>query len=214
MDQRQQARKQLEEELANHRGRRLPRQLRRRQVLAEAHDLFVERGYAGASMDELARRVGVSKPVIYDVGGSKEALFRDVMAEVEADLTRSVATAVLGQSEDRARLRAGILAFLTFVRDRGDAWAALLASDSGPPRAALEALQRREVELVAGLVSANVQDADPRTAQVVALAINGAVEFTARWWQEHPDIPVESLADLLTSAFVPDLFELSARSLV
>lgn len=203
----------LAAEVASHRRGRVPRELRRRQVLAAAHGLFLERGYVGASMDELARRVGVSKPVIYDIAGSKEALFHDVMATVDEELTAEVAAAVSSEMDDRARLRAGILAFLRFVRDRGDAWAALLSTDSGPPKKELKALRSRQAKIVAGLIAARVGTSDPRTAEVVAQAINGAVEFVSMWWQEHPDVPAEALADVLTATFSTDLFELAAKPL-
>jgi len=63
--------KELDAEVAKHRRGRVPRALRRRQLLAQAHGLFVEFGYSGASMDELARRVGVSKPEIFELSTRK-----------------------------------------------------------------------------------------------------------------------------------------------
>lgn len=54
---------------------RVPRDVRERQIVALAEALFLERGYQGASMEELARRAGVSKPIVYDLVGSKEQLF-------------------------------------------------------------------------------------------------------------------------------------------
>jgi len=53
---------------------RVPRELRERQLLELAEELFGERGYAGASMDELARRAGVTKPVVYELFGSKDSV--------------------------------------------------------------------------------------------------------------------------------------------
>ena len=94
-------------EVSGYQHGRVPRGLRRKQVLAEAHDLFVELGYHRASMDELARRVGVSKPVIYDLAGSKEELFRDVMAEMTAELTEHVSAAVAGERDVSRMLHAG-----------------------------------------------------------------------------------------------------------
>jgi hypothetical protein len=47
------------------RGNRLPRDERRGQLLAAASEVFVDRGYHAAGMDEIADRAGVSKPVLY-----------------------------------------------------------------------------------------------------------------------------------------------------
>src|SRR3954462_14623649 len=55
---------------------RVPRAVRERQLVELGEELFAERGFAKASMDELARRAGVTKPVIYELFGSKEGLFR------------------------------------------------------------------------------------------------------------------------------------------
>ena len=51
---------------------RVPRAVRERQLLELAEELFAERGYAGTSMDELCRRAGVTKPVVYELFGSKD----------------------------------------------------------------------------------------------------------------------------------------------
>lgn len=205
--------KELEAEVASYPHGRVPRELRRRQVLAVAHELFVERGYEGTSMDELARRVGVSKPVIYSIARSKEALVGEVIEAIGEELSERVARAVATERDERRRLRAGVLAFLDFVRDRREDWGALLATDSAPPRAAHRAMQARQAQLVASLVSAGASDLDPRAAELVAQMINGAVEFAALWWRDHPEVCAETLAEVLSAAFSPDLFELANRAL-
>ncbi len=203
--------------VATYRRGSVPRELRRKQVLAHAGCLFVERGYTGASMDELARRVGVSKPLIYGIAGSKEQLFQDVMAIVDQELTSAVAQAVAAETDESLRLRAGILAFLRFVQTRRAAWAALLTADSGPATAELAKIRRTQAEHVTQLVLAGLTNndtkPDPLTASALARAINGAVEFIALWWQDHPEVPAEALADLLCSAFSPNLLELSTKPL-
>ena len=47
------------------RGGRLPRSARRTQLMQAAQSVFVEAGYHGAAMDEIAERAQVSKPVLY-----------------------------------------------------------------------------------------------------------------------------------------------------
>src|SRR5689334_7971485 len=124
----------LRAELAEFAHGRVPRELRRRQVLATASELFVERGFAEASMDELARRVGVSKPVIYDLCGSKEALYSEVMAQEAANLARAVEQAVAAEPSPNLerKLHAGALAFFGFAEARRAAWDALLAAHAAP----------------------------------------------------------------------------------
>ena len=54
---------------------RLPRVERERQMLSVAHGLFAERGYAAVTMDDVAARVGVTKPLLYNYFGNKERLY-------------------------------------------------------------------------------------------------------------------------------------------
>jgi AcrR family transcriptional regulator len=189
---------------------RVPRALRRQQVLEQAYQLFVEHGYHGASMDELARRVGVTKPVIYDLAGSKEQLFRDVMAGVQAELAASIAAAVAPEPDLAGRLHAGILAFLRFTQRRSQGWAALLSMEAGGGEVT-RTLRRGPVALVAALLGegAGHRKLDARTLEILAQAINGAVEFVALWRQEHPEESPEALAALLAGLLTPGLVALS-----
>ena len=181
---------------------RVPRELRRRQVLAVAGELFVERGFAEASMDELARRAGVSKPVIYDLVGSKEALFGEVVAREAAALADAVQSAVANEPEPEARLYAGALAFFRFAEQRRAAWDTLLTADTAPANAELAAARRFQAKSVAGLLARGAADlggaVDPKMLDACAQAINGAFEALATWWKEHPKISAETLAALGT----------------
>ena len=68
-----------------------PRQARRstaqvrEAIVREATKLFIERGYAGASMNELNARVGGSKVTLYKQFGNKKALFSAVLDHVLED---------------------------------------------------------------------------------------------------------------------------------
>ncbi len=57
----------------------------RRSVLAAARSAFGRKGYAQASVDEIADAARVTKGAVYHHFAGKEALFRAVHAEVEAD---------------------------------------------------------------------------------------------------------------------------------
>src|SRR5919206_2458918 len=99
---------------------RVPRELRRQQLVELGEQLFAERGFTKASMDELARRAGVTKPVIYELFGSKDGLFRACLEGLALRLAESIAEAARGADaageapDPEARLRAGALAFLRF----------------------------------------------------------------------------------------------------
>ena len=52
---------------------------RRHQLIDIARSLFAERGYEGTSIEEIALRANVSKPVVYEHFGGKEGLYAVVV---------------------------------------------------------------------------------------------------------------------------------------
>src|SRR5438045_3350559 len=67
---------------------------RRPLVLDAAFAVFLERGYAAASMDAIAERAGVTKPVVYACFESKEALFAALMEREEQRVLAQIAAAL------------------------------------------------------------------------------------------------------------------------
>ena len=65
----------MQAEQKQRRNRRLPREVRERQILTAAVDVFAARGFHAASMDEISEVAGISKPMIYAYLGAKEELF-------------------------------------------------------------------------------------------------------------------------------------------
>lgn len=65
---------------------RLPRAERRRAVLDAAARAFSAAGFAGTSMEDVAREAGVTRLIVYRIFDSKEALYRAVLSDVIDDL--------------------------------------------------------------------------------------------------------------------------------
>jgi len=205
-----------ENEVSDYPRGRVPKEVRRRHVIGLARELFVERGYDGASMDELARRADVSKPVVYDLVGSKEELFRDVMTLEAEELSRRISDAVAREPVRDERLRAGTIAFFRFVGERRATWAALMAMDAAPVTREVARARRYHTKVVAGLLAQGAADggnvADPLIVDACAHAINGACEAMAMWWQDHPEIEAEVLAGIVTELVRPGLLALAGEA--
>jgi AcrR family transcriptional regulator len=193
---------------------RVPRAVRAGQLLDLAERLFAERGFYGASMDELARRAGVSKPVIYDHFGSKEQLFATCVRRTGEVLADRVARAVREESGPRARLRAGSIAYFRFLEEQFQAWAVLFADEVTDARFAAEAsrIRRRQSDLMISLMaeSAGTPPGHKGRARLEAmtLAIAGSYESLSLWWHEHPEVSPEELADWLLDLIWPGLEQL------
>lgn len=201
-------------EIARYPHGRVPRALRERQLLELAEALFAERGYGGASMDELARRAGVTKPVIYDLIGSKEELYRRCVQRAADELYERVAAAVAEAADPPARLRAGSLAFFRFVAEHRRSWEMLFTGDPGPFSAEAAGIRARQTGLVIELMDEAARalgaSIDPRRLSATAHALNGAYEALAHWWYANPDVPPEALADWLVEMVLPGLQQIAA----
>ena len=99
---------------AGPRWRRLPEE-RPRQILDAALAVFGERGLAGARLDDIARRAGVSKGTIYLYFPNKEELFREVVRAIVVDRLRQAA-ANAGNGDPVAELERYLRAHWDFVR--------------------------------------------------------------------------------------------------
>jgi AcrR family transcriptional regulator len=182
---------------------RVPRVVRQRQIVELAEELFSERGYQGASMDELARRAGVTKPVVYELFGNKDGLFRSCLERSAERLATEVAEAVRAESQPEARVRAGGLAFLRFAKDNRVAWELMM---EGRFSDAANEARRRQAALVHELLLEKAPaDVDPRELELAAHAVNSAYEGVAHWMWEHPDVPLERLADWTARLLLPGL---------
>src|ERR1700712_4156722 len=73
---------------------RMPGQQRREQLIAIGRALFAEKGYDGASIEEVSARAGVSKPVVYEHFGGKEGLYAVVVDREMADLLERLSSSM------------------------------------------------------------------------------------------------------------------------
>ena len=185
--------------------RKVPREVRERQMLAVAERAFAQKGFHGASVDAIAEGVGVTKPMVYAYFGSKEGLYRACMARARERLFDTLRENVDVTAPPDQQLWHGVLAVFTFVRDQHDSWAVLLGEVTAGtgPFAAEGAEVRRELALVVGdlLLRAaeeeGMQAASAGLADQLARALIGAGESLAVWWGEHPEEPAERVALVL-----------------
>src|SRR5215471_19223799 len=107
------------------RGPRLAASARRAQLVDVGRTVFAERGYEATSVEEIAERAGISKPIVYGHFGGKEGLYAVIVdREVEHIVNRIVEAMSTGSP--RERLERAALAFLTYVEERPDGFAVLL----------------------------------------------------------------------------------------
>lgn len=189
--------------------RSVPRDLRRRHIVACAHVLFIERGYELASMTDVAAMAGITKPVIYDQFSSKEELFAVCMADSDAELAARIARALEAEPDPGRHLFAGGHAYFEYVQERRAAWTRLLRMGGSPVREWEIRMRERQAR---GLGSRLVRDyqragvkVSPRRAAAAAQMATGAAEALAAWWTTQPDISLLEISEMYATCVGPGI---------
>ncbi|EHR62696.1 TetR/AcrR family transcriptional regulator [Saccharomonospora cyanea] len=180
------------------RRRRMPRAEREQQMIEVAESVFAERGYSAASMDEIAERVGVSKPMLYEYFQSKEGLLLACIQAARSALRDATQRAVLDATTAEEALRKGLLAFFEFVRDRRQAWSLLRHETSLVGTSAadeLEATRKQQTDLIASLMGGYLNVSDPALTHAMAEFVVGGCERLALWCEQNENITPETATD-------------------
>ena len=117
------------ERLANQRAARMPREARRRQLLAAAHQVFTANGYHGASMDEIAVTAAVSKPVLYQHFPGKRELYLALLDQHLAEFGALLQEAIDSTDDNRQRVFATINTYYQYVKRESQAYRLIFESD-------------------------------------------------------------------------------------
>lgn len=181
---------------------RLTAAARRAQLIEVGREVFAERGYAATSVEEIAARAKVSKPILYGHFGGKEGLYAVVVdREMEYILNR-IAEAVTSGSP-RARLEKATLAYLTYVKERPQGFAVLLRdAPQQQLNGGMPALMYELADRIGDVFTEQFGEAgyDPKSAPIYAHALVGMVAFVGQWWTEGDKPPsVETVASHITA---------------
>jgi AcrR family transcriptional regulator len=166
------------------RGNRLPRDERRGQLLIAASDIFVDRGYHAAGMDEIAERAGVSKPVLYQHFSSKLELYLAVLHRHVDNLVSGVRQALRTTTDNRQRLRSAVGAFFDFIEHDSLGYRLIFENDfTTEPQVAAQVRVATEscIDAVFDLISAD-SGLDPHRARMIAVGLVGLSVDCARYW--------------------------------
>src|SRR3954467_7142144 len=166
------------------RGSRLPRDERRGQLLIAASEIFVDRGYHAAGMDEIADRAGVSKPVLYQHFSSKLELYLAVLAQHVDNLVSGVRQALRTTTDNRQRLRAAVQAFFDFIEHDGQGYRLIFENDYvTEPQVAAQVKVATEscTDAVFDLISRD-SGLEAHRARMIAVGLVAISVDSARYW--------------------------------
>jgi AcrR family transcriptional regulator len=184
------------------RAKRLPREVRERQILDAAVIVFSQNGYHSASMDEISEVAGISKPMIYAYLGSKDELFATCIHREAARLLNAVVGGIEGGQPPDVQLWHGLRSFFGFVGEYRESWRVLhrqSLTQGGPFSDEVLAMRQRAVSLVAAVLmrignDEGVGEAASASGEALAAALVGAGESLADWWLDHPQDSADVIA--------------------
>ncbi|MFE3191756.1 TetR/AcrR family transcriptional regulator [Nocardia sp. NPDC059240] len=186
---------------------------RRQQLIEIGRALFAERGYDATSIEEIAARAQVSKPVVYEHFGGKEGLYA-VVVDREMSMLLAMITASLSNNRSRVRLEQVALALLTYMEERTDGFRILMRDQ---PVSAAEgtysSLLNEAVNQVAHILAGDFErrGLDPNLATLYGQALVGMVATAATWWLDERQPSKEVVAAHLVNLCWNGLTHLEAE---
>jgi AcrR family transcriptional regulator len=168
---------------------------RKAQLLSVARKVFGRLGFHNASLDDVAKEAGVTKPIVYDHFTSKEALYLSLLDADAASLEERVRTALSARSGNRERIRQSFKAYLDFVDEHPEGFRMVMEEMVGPQdefRSKVGGVRERIRGEVTDLIVRESRGRISRTdAETVSLGLIGMVETVA---QRDPGGPADERA--------------------
>jgi AcrR family transcriptional regulator len=171
----------------------------RREVIERAAtEVFAERGYQAASMNEIARRSGVSVPVVYDHAESKQELHLRLLSRHYSEL-RAIWGKSLSDGPPDVRMAKALDAWFSYVQTHPYAWRMLFRDTTGDP--AIQAAHQQIAAASRAMLLPLLADelgaehiagsADDEAIDMLWEIMRSVLQGLALWWYEHQHVPRE-----------------------
>ena len=170
---------------------------RREQLLAVSRQLFAEKGFDGTSIEEIATRANVSKPVVYEHFGGKEGVYAVVVDREVETLTSALTSALEAGGHPKLLVERTALALLDYIEKNEDGFR-VLVRDSPVAQASgtFSSLIGDVAMQVEHLLGAQFKKRglDPRSSPVYAQMLVGMVALTGQHWLDSRNLRKDEVA--------------------
>ena len=157
---------------------------RREQLIDVSRSLFALRGFDGTSVEEIAAKAEVSKPVVYEHFGGKEGLYAVVVDREVRTLLDGIRGS-LTSGHQRELLEQAALSLLDYIEQHTDGFR-ILARDSslGHAGGSFATILNDVASQVEGILVSEFkrQGLEPKHAPMYAQMLVGMVAITGQWW--------------------------------
>jgi len=157
---------------------------RREQLIDVARKLFADKGFEAVTIEEIAAKASVSKPVVYEHFGSKDGLYA-VIVDREMNLLLGMVSDSLTATEPRALLEQAGRALFDYIEERSDGFRVLVRDSPVAQNTGNFASLLRDVasQVEARLAQEFDRKGYPsKYAPMYANMLVGMVALTGQWW--------------------------------
>lgn len=161
----------------------------RQRILDHAARLFAEKGYETSSLGELAERLGLTKPALYNYFASKQELYDAIILATLGGLVGTVTDAVARETAPPAKLRGFMVSHARYFESHHDGFVTMLVGFGGMDNMELReealALRNEHEDLLRAILAEGVEtgafrSVDPVTASRAVLSL---LNWMARWFK-------------------------------
>lgn len=165
---------------------RMTGQQRRAQLLDVARVRFAQRGFDATSVEEIAEKAGVSKPVVYEHFGGKEGMYAVIVDREVQQLLDHITRALVGTTP-RELLEQAATAFLSYIENEPDGFTILVrdspvASSTGTLASVISDIATQVEYILVG--EFEQRGFDTGLAPLYSQALVGMVALVGQWWLE------------------------------
>lgn len=157
---------------------------RRAQLISVGRTVFATHGFDAVSLEDVAHRAGVTKPVIYEHFGGKEGLHAAIVEREMDDLVNRVMQGI-SDGTPRERFEHAVLAFMTYLQAEPAGFAVLTReAPVGAARRGMTRVIDHLAQRVGEIFSVEFARAgyDRKLAPLYANALLGMVTQVGQWW--------------------------------
>ena len=181
-------------------------------ILVEATHLFYERGFAGASIGDIVRAVGVSRAAVYIYFRDKDHMLFEIIEGIGAVVLGKLYPLIEIYDDPLECLRAMILTHVCLVKDKHEELKIYLEEQYQLPGNLQQKALRQQKEIYNlyrkkiielkenGLIS----EIDGTVSTFCILAM---MNWTYRWYRPDGRLPIEEVAEQIISLFLGGVLE-------
>ncbi len=168
---------------------RMTGQQRREQLLSVGRKLFAEKGFETVTVEEIAAKAGVSKPVVYEHFGGKEGLYAVVVDREMNYLLDSISQSLTGSRNEGASARELVeqagMALFNYIDSNPQGFRILVrdspvTTQTGSFASLMVDIATQVEDVLAAEFKAH--GINDKFAPMYSQMLVGMVAFTGQWW--------------------------------